>query len=355
MIGWLAYFQLGVFSSPLWAIRRLLFAVAATVLAISSLGSALRGQEANDRDLAARQQRLERRFEELNVRFRELAEELRTSEPEQAARVAATLEQAGELRIEARLKSISAALAKGEREGALEEQRQVLEDLAKLQRRLLTGETDSPPMDDLAGEISTLLAQTLARQKTLTSSTRDLLARRPEDGSWRRADRLAIARLGADEKALAEPLTPLLERIADSPALGVVRAVVSEVRDELQAIGGDLTELKATAELTGRQRSVEATLEELLSALRPKSAEREPPADSPPPEEEETTGGIQLPKSIELRLLRKAQQRLHERTRVFHAAHADQEATEASRRELLELARRQAELETQVLRLLEQP
>lgn len=118
---------------------------------------------ANDHELSAQQQRLQRRFDELKTRFRDLAQELRETEPEQAVRrVADALAEAEALRLDDRLRETAERLERGDRESALELQRHVLVDLTRLQRRLLTGNAEPPPADDLASALSDLAAELCA-------------------------------------------------------------------------------------------------------------------------------------------------------------------------------------------------
>lgn len=310
---------------------------------------------ANDHELSAQQQRLQRRFDELKTRFRDLAQELRETEPEQAARVADALAEAEALRLDDRLRETAERLERGDRESALELQRHVLVDLTRLQRRLLTGSAEPPPADDLASALSDLAAELLAQQKPLTATTRELAGRRPDDGAWRRADRLTLARVASQERALADKAAPFLERLVEKEVLAVIRAVLDQTCADLREIATGLAEGRADPALLNRQRDVELALAELLKALRPAQAKSESlPAESPS-SNDEGGGNAELPRSVQLRLLRAAQLRVQERTRAFDASRAGQPSTDAANRELEQLARRQADLETELRRLLEQP
>jgi U3 small nucleolar ribonucleoprotein component len=71
------------------------------------------------------------------------------------------------------------------------------------------------------------------------------------------------------------------------------------------------------------------------------------------PESDESAGARQLPRSAQLRLLRSAQNRLLERTRVYETRFSGQTPSDASRQQLQSLVRQQAELDQELRKILE--
>jgi len=305
--------------------------------------------------LVESQRRLQRRWTELRSRFRDLAEELRATEPDQAQRVSDALEQADTLQLDERLQAIAAQLERGENEAATQSQREVLEELVKLRRKLLTGDTEPPTADDPLQALAERLSELLAAQQPLTVATREMAGRRPDDGAWRRADRLAIAKLASQQRDIPAKIAAIWGPFEDNPpdSLGVIRAVLEPVGVELNDIAERLAALEVNASLANRQRECELAMIELLKTLRPA---RKPGAmDEGPsmPEGDESAGARQLPRSAQLRLLRSAQNRLIERTRVYETRFAGQTPDEAARQQLAVLVRQQSELDEQLRRLLE--
>ena len=305
--------------------------------------------------LVESQRRLQRRWTELRSRFRDLAEELRATEPDQAQRVSDALEQADTLQLDERLQAIAAQLERGENEAATQSQREVLEELVKLRRKLLTGDTEPPTADDPLQALAERLSELLAAQQPLTVATREMAGRRPDDGAWRRADRLAIAKLASQQRDIPAKIAAIWGPFEDNPpdTLGVIRAVLEPVGVELNDIAERLAALEVNASLSNRQRDCELAMVELLKTLRPA---RKPGAmDEGPsmPEGDEPAGARQLPRSAQLRLLRSAQNRLIERTRVYETRFAGQTPDEAARQQLAVLVRQQSELDEQLRRLLE--
>lgn len=311
----------------------------------------------NDADagpLVENQRRLVRRWAELRSRFRDLADELQESEPDQAKRVAGALEEAETLRLDERLSAITAQLARGEHEAAAQAQREVLEELVRLRRKLLTGDTEPPAADDPLQALADRIAELLAAQQPLTVATRELAGRRPEDNAWRRADRLAIAKLASQQRDIPAKINALWEPLEENPpeALGVLRAVLDPVATELADVSQRLTALEVTAALANRQRDCEQAFVELLKTLRPprkSGTSEEGPAR---PDSDEPAGARQLPRSAQLRLLRSAQNRLLERTRVYETQFSGQTPADAARQQLQSLVRQQADLDQQLRRLL---
>lgn len=306
-------------------------------------------------NLAESQRRLERRWTELRSRFRDLADELRASEPDQAKRVAETLEQADTLRFDERLAAIAKRLELGENEAAAQSQREVLDDLVKLRRKLLTGASEPATSDDPLQALAERISELLAQQQPLTAATRDIAGRRPDDGSWRRADRLAIAKLASQQRELPAKIGSLWAPFEENPpeSLGVIRAVLEPVGAELTDIAERLAALDVQPSLANRQRECELAMVDLLKVLRPARKPGTSEEDMSMPDGDDPAGARQLPRSAQLRLLRSAQNRLLERTRVYETRFAGQTPDDAARQQLESLVRQQSELDEQLRRLLE--
>ncbi|MFO0867947.1 MAG: hypothetical protein U0935_03290 [Pirellulales bacterium] len=305
-------------------------------------------------ELVIRQRRLQQRIDELAIRLRELAGELQETEPEQARRVAAGLEELAALRLVDRAAASAEQIARGEHDEALATQQQLVVDLARVARRLRTGESSSEESDDALGWLFTQLARWQTQQRDWSEQTSALYARRPTTGNWRRADRLALARVAAAEQALSQEVAQGWQRLAGNDAWAAVGVVLGQVRDDLQTIGQELAAGRVDEPMLARQREVESALTELLSALRPPAKAARSPAVSPRDEEEESGSGVP-PLSVQLQLLRDVQLRIQQRTRGLAARQAATPADEAVAAEQAQLAAQQAAIDAQLRRLYERP
>jgi hypothetical protein len=312
--------------------------------------------EAGYGKLVENQRRLQRRWTELRSRFRDLAVELRESEPDQAKRVAEALEQADTLRLDERLLAIATQLERGENEAASLAQREIVEELARLRRKLLTGDAEPPTTDDPLQALAERIAELLAAQQPLTAATRDIAQRRPEDGAWRRADRLAIAKIAAQQRDVPTKINALWPPFEENPpeSLGVIRAVLDPVAAELTEIAQQMVALEVNSALANRQRDCELAMLELLKILRPAQKPGAPEEGPMMAEGDEPPGAKQLPRSAQLRLLRSAQNRLLERTRVYESRFSGQTPSDTARQQLESLVRQQTDLDQQLRRILEE-
>jgi len=225
------------------------------------------------------------------------------------------------------------------------------EALREIEERLaqLREETQIEKLARLEGRFREMLA----RQQQATADTRNLEKKRQESGGeLKRTDRLAVAKVAAEELSLSEAAQQALDIILDDGTSVVFADVVEQVRDDLKRVT-QLLDAKQTDHFTTTlQKEVEITLEELIEALQEAQKQKEGGSGGGG-----GGGGGQeplLPGSAELKLLRSAQLRINRRTAAIDSARGDAtELNEIVKDELEGLAGRQAEIGEMTVRILE--
>lgn len=152
----------------------------------------------------------------------------------------------------------------------------------------------------------------LTRQQKVTVETIAMHKRRDQGGELKRADRLALGKLSAEELAIGEEAQKALVIILEDGTSVVFPEIVEQLRDDLRQTGKWLGETRTDELATGLQGEIETTLKELIEALE-KARQPKPPN----PGGQGGGGGGQpplLPNSAELKLLRASQLRINRRT-----------------------------------------
>ncbi len=153
----------------------------------------------------------------------------------------------------------------------------------------------------------------LTRQQKVTVETVAMHKRRDQGGELKRADRLALGKLSAEELAIGEEAQKALVIILEDGTSVVFPEIVEQLRDDLRQTGKWLGETRTDELATGLQGEIETTLKELIEALE-KARQPKPPN---PSGQGGGGGGGQpplLPNSAELKLLRASQLRINRRT-----------------------------------------
>lgn len=297
--------------------------------------------------LIERQRQVERRYHDMLAKYQQLAQSLESTEPEQSQRIAKTLARAKELLFEKRLAAVSERLRAGQLPAAMDEQQQILADLGRLLRTLQTGEDASDDAPDVSDELVQRLQDMLSRQKPVTAATLDLSSRQPADGNWRRADRLLLARQADEQKQLTTLADEALALIESAESADVVRSLLDAVRADMQQAAGALAERRVTNDVLAAQNSAEATLADLIRSIARNKPMPDQRGESPSAAAGEPGAAPPLlPPSAALKLLRTTQDRLEQRTSALEARRAKTASlTDADRRELAELVKRQEEIE----------
>jgi uncharacterized low-complexity protein len=191
----------------------------------------------------------------------------------------------------------------------------------------------------------------LAMQQAATKETIDLDKKRV-DGELARPDRLAVQKLGADERAIAELAQQAYDIIYEDGTSVVFPEIVGQLRDDLVAVGQLLDTLKTDTYTQSSQTEIEITLKELIEALQKAQQQKE----SPPGEGKGGSGGGEeplLPNSAELKLLRLSQLRVNRRTESFDKARPATDLEPVLKQEVMNISQRQSEIAEMTIRILE--
>lgn len=252
---------------------------------------------------------------------------------------------------ESAMKSASECLGSGECDSADEQQseaQQKLEQaLKELDERLqqLDNETDRGP------QIEAMLREILAKQQRATLATAEVESRRAADGMLRRADRLALGKLTADEKSLADALEQLHQSIAEEGLSVVFLELLGQTGADVATVAGRLDKQLTDIPTRELQREIESSLEELIDALQKENKRKQQQSSGG-----EGSGGGKpplLPNSAELKLLKSRQLKVNRRTETLANAPAGELLPSDRRSELDELSRQQATIEELTGRLIE--
>lgn len=194
----------------------------------------------------------------------------------------------------------------------------------------------------------------LARQQKVTAETAAMQKRRAQEGGdLKRADRLALGKLGAEEVAIAEEAQKALTIIVDDGTSVVFPEIVTQLRDDLRQTGKLLTETRTDGLTIGLQEEIETTLKELIEALEKARQPKQPNQNS----QQQGGGGggppPLLPNSAELKLLRASQLRINRRTETVGKVAGDGKSLdEAQISELKTLSERQRQIGEMTERIL---
>lgn len=231
---------------------------------------------------------------------------------------------------------------------AEERESEAIDHLASLQDELLNqlAELQKATRDNKLAQLQSLFRDMLGRQQLVTSGTAEV-ERNRRDGKLRRADRLALGKLAADENSLAESAEETSESLARESGSQVFRRIIDHLQDDCRFVATELRQERSGAAVHARQTEIEETLKELLAALddaktENQSEDEQQPRRQPNDGESEPASPL-LPAVAELRLLRSRQLRINERTAML--GKRDEAPTEETWRNALDdLVSRQSEL-----------
>jgi len=190
----------------------------------------------------------------------------------------------------------------------------------------------------------------LDRQMPVTAATA-ALDRGRSGGKLSRADRLGLAKLAGEERAIGELAHKALEIIVEDGTSVVFPHVVGQLRDDLRSVADLLQGERTESYVQAQQQEIEKTLKELIEALQKaqEQAEGEGEGEGEGSEEDEPL----LPNSAELKLLKAAQLRVNRRTTSFESSRPAGELELVLKKEIMNISTRQAEVEKMTEEMIE--
>jgi DNA repair exonuclease SbcCD ATPase subunit len=193
----------------------------------------------------------------------------------------------------------------------------------------------------------------LARQQVATIETAELEAKK-KAGELTRPDRLAIAKIAAEERELAAQGQLAYDILVEDGTSIVFPIMTEAVTQDLEHVA-KLLDDKQTGALTAVEQSqIESALEELIAALEQAQKQAEMKQSSSgggeggPPKPESL-----LPNSAELKLLKSTQLRVRTRTEAIAKIQAEEGESPVFESQLEDLAGRQRQLAEMTFRILE--
>ena len=203
-------------------------------------------------------------------------------------------------------------------EGANREQNEAIknlnEALEEIEDRL--SQLKEETQEEKLARLEARFTEMLARQQVVSAQTLELDEKQIATGTLRRSDRLALAKLAAEENALAEMSQEAYDLLVEDGTSVVFPRIVEDLKTDLQQCADGLKKQRTDSLTQLVQSEVETTLEELISALQRAQKEKQE-NDEGGGSSGGGGGGNQplLPPSAELKALRSAQMRVNRRTK----------------------------------------
>ncbi|MEC8159936.1 MAG: hypothetical protein VX111_02310, partial [Planctomycetota bacterium] len=203
-------------------------------------------------------------------------------------------------------------------EGANREQNEAIKNLndalEEIEDRL--SQLKEETQEEKLARLEARFTEMLARQQVVSAQTLELDEKQIATGTLRRSDRLALAKLAAEENALAEMSQEAYDLLVEDGTSVVFPRIVEDLKTDLQQCADGLKKQRTDSLTQLVQSEVETTLEELISALQRAQKEKQE-NDEGGGSSGGGGGGNQplLPPSAELKALRSAQMRVNRRTK----------------------------------------
>ena len=203
-------------------------------------------------------------------------------------------------------------------EGANREQNEAIknlnEALEEIEDRL--SQLKEETQEEKLARLEARFTEMLARQQVVSAQTLELDEKQIATGTLRRSDRLTLAKLAAEENALAEMSQEAYDLLVEDGTSVVFPRIVEDLKTDLQQCADGLKKQRTDSLTQLVQSEVETTLEELISALQRAQKEKQE-NDEGGGSSGGGGGGNQplLPPSAELKALRSAQMRVNRRTK----------------------------------------
>ncbi len=238
----------------------------------------------------------------------------------------------------------SKSLNKDEPDEATPEQDRAIDELEKAQQALeeeleaLRKEERAEMLRDLEARFRDMLI----KQRGVNESTTvlDTLGR----DHFKRAERLQVAELAADQKKLADAAAMCLHILEEDATTVVFPRVMEQLGEDMTLVGKRLGDLNVGRLTQAIQGEIVETLEQLLEAVQKMQQENEQDGGEGGKSGDDGKDKPLLPESAELKLLRASQFRVNRRTAAIADAVSDGTESERASNEGLEaLAARQKE------------
>ena len=217
-----------------------------------------------------------------------------------------------------RMENAANRLQNQDAEGANREQNEAIknlnEALEEIEDRL--SQLKEETQEEKLARLGARFTEMLARQQVVSAQTLELDEKQIATGTLRRSDRLALAKLAAEENALAEMSQEAYDLLVEDGTSVVFPRIVEDLKTDLQQCADGLKKQRTDSLTQLVQSEVETTLEELISALQRAQKEKQE-NDEGGGSSGGGGGGNQplLPPSAELKALRSAQMRVNRRTK----------------------------------------
>ena len=217
-----------------------------------------------------------------------------------------------------RMENAANRLQNQDAEGANREQNEAIknlnEALEEIENRL--SQLKEETQEEKLARLGATFTEMLARQQVVSAQTLELDEKQIATGTLRRSDRLALAKLAAEENALAEMSQEAYDLLVEDGTSVVFPRIVEDLKTDLQQCADGLKKQRTDSLTQLVQSEVETTLEELISALQRAQKEKQE-NDEGGGSSGGGGGGNQplLPPSAELKALRSAQMRVNRRTK----------------------------------------
>ncbi|MGI9516032.1 MAG: hypothetical protein ACR2NP_03210 [Pirellulaceae bacterium] len=241
-------------------------------------------------------------------------------------------------------------LAEQDPERAVRQQEKAEEELDKALREIeeRLDQLREETREEKLARLEARFREMLMRQQIATIMTVDLDDKKTHLGKLRRRDLLTILRLSSEELEISELGQQAYDLLLEDGTSIVFPEMVQQTRDDLGRVA-QLLESEQTGPLTQLiQRDIEASLEEMLEALKQTRKNNEGGGGG--------GGGGNAPllrKSAELKMLRAAQLRVNRLTKQFDLIRPDGTLEGPLKRELGNIRVRQADIVEMMIRIME--
>jgi len=228
--------------------------------------------------------------------------------------------------------------ASGHQQEAIDDLERALDEIEQVLAQLREEERE-----ELLAALEARFREILERHRPITTGTIDLEETRAAR-AWTRADRLRLADIAAEEKALADLVQVAHEILVEDGTTVVFPRVVAGLRDDMVNVHHRLEAERTGAYTQTLEKEIEQTLEELIEAL--ERAQQERQAGSGQGQGQSAQSPLQplVPDSAELKLLKAAQLRVNRRTKSFDQARPAGPLDTEMETQLKKITARQAEV-----------
>ena len=228
------------------------------------------------------------------------------------------------------------------------QQQEAIEQLKKSQEELQKriDQLRDEAVEAQLAQLELIFKNMLERQKIASAGTKDIDQKRAaNDGRLARADRLAVGRLAKDETSIAETAAEAERLLIEDGTSIVFKSIVGDLRKSLNNVAELMGDRRTGEFVQSAQAEIEATLEELIEAL--KNAQDSPNENQQQQDSEGQPSNRELallPPAAELKLLKLSQLRINRQTKAFEAELKKKPLDEILQRQFSDVADTQGEI-----------